>query len=97
MKNLLTKIICSFFPLVFLNFLFKNKYAKNHTFPVSTLVHRKKARVIYEVEFNWYDNELKPITVVREVQSGKVFSISGLEIDDFKEYSGADVSAGNSL
>jgi hypothetical protein len=70
---------------------------EQHQFKPSTLIHRKAARVVYEVEFNWYDENLKPVSVVREVQSGKIFSIRGNEATDFKEFSGTDPLVGSTL
>lgn len=61
------------------------------------MIHRKKATVIYETEFNWYDENLQPVTVIREVKSGKIFSMQYLEMSDFKEYSGSDPNAGTVL
>ena len=95
MKQLLINIVCFFFPLFLIRFLSKNKLAKKHPFPESTLIHRKQAKVLFEVEFNWYDKEFNPVTVVREVKSGKVFSISEHEMKEFKEYAGTDRNAGS--
>lgn len=77
--------------------LYLKFFLRKHLFPVGIMIHRKKATVIYETEFNWYDENLQPVTVIREVKSGKIFSMQYLEMSDFKEYSGSDPNAGTVL
>lgn len=95
--KILIKFVCLFFPLGLIKFLIKNKFIKQHEYPPSTLIHRRKAKVIYEVEFNWYDQDLLPISVVREVHSGKKFSINYYEMYEFKEFQGKDRTVGNTI
>jgi len=93
----LIRFICFFMPMFILKFFVIHKYIKRHQFPESTLIHRRKATVIYEVEFNWYDETLMPVSLVREVKSGKQFSVSFYELYEFKEFQGRDRSIGNSI
>lgn len=97
MKNLLIKFICLFMPNFILKFFVKNKFVEQHQYPASTLIHRRKAKIIYEIEFNWYDDTLLPVSLVREIHSGKRFSISYYEMYDFKEFQGRDRSIGDSI
>jgi len=97
MKKLLIKFACLFAPNFLLRFFLKHKYTKQHHYPTAILVHRRKAKVIYEIEFNWYDNDLLPVSLVREVISGKRFSISYYEMYEFKEFAGSDYTIGNSI
>jgi len=95
--NLLIKIICFLVPMKLIQFFVKNKYTKLHPFPVTSLIHRGSGTVLFEIEFNWYDKDLLPVSLVREVKSGKQYSISYYEILEFKEYLGRDRSAGTSI
>jgi len=79
----------------FLHKLFVRFFLKKHMFPPGVLIHRRKATILFETEFNWYDNDLQPITVVREIKSGKIFSINSYEMYEFKEYAGTDPNAGS--
>lgn len=97
MKNLIIKFICFFVPMFIIKFFAKHKLAKAHEYPPTTLIHRRKAKIIYEIEFNWYDNDMLPISIVREVHSGKTFSVSYYEMFDFKEFQGRDRSVGNTI
>lgn len=95
--NLLTKLVCALFPMALIRFLIKNKFVNKHQYPESTLIHRRKAKVLFEVEFNWYDKELKPISVIRAVKGGQIASVSDSEMYEFKEYEGQDRNAGSTL
>ena len=97
MKTKLIKFLCSLFPMGVIRFLAKYKYVKQHQFPVTTLIHRRKAKIIYEIEFNWYDHDLMPVSLVREVLSGKRYSVSYHELYEFKEFQGKDRSIGSSI
>jgi len=97
MKSFFIKLACLFIPMFLLRFFIKHKYVSPHQFPPSTLIHRFKARVLFEVEFNWYDHDLMPVSIVREVKSGKQFSVSYYELFEFKEFQGRDRAAGNSI
>jgi len=96
MKTLI-KIACIFMPNSILKFFIKHKYLTQHQYPVSTLIHRKKAKVIFEIEFNWFDDNLDPVSLVREVQSGKTYSVGHYDMYDFKEFEGKDRSIGNTI
>lgn len=73
------------------------KFLAKHKYPKGVLVHRKNGAVVFETEFNWYDESLEPVTVVREVKSGKIFSVNSLEMMDFVEYTGSDPNGGSDL
>ena len=49
------------------------------------------------IEFNWFDQDLLPISLVREVHSGKKFSVNHYEMYEFKEFQGRDRTVGNSI
>jgi hypothetical protein len=74
--------------------LFKKYVAKTHKYPAGCLIHRRTNSVIFEIEFNWYDEDLEPVSVVREVKSSKIFSVRYLEMLEFVEYSGSDPNPG---
>jgi hypothetical protein len=95
--KLLIKLACMLMPKIVLKFFVKHKYLKQHQYPASTLIHRKNAKIIYEIEFNWFDDKLIPVSLVRETQSGKQFSVSYYDMYEFREYQGRDRSAGNSI
>jgi hypothetical protein len=97
MKILIIKLLIRFLPKEMLNEIVRVRYLEKHQYPLSTLIHRKKAKVIYEIEFNWFDDNLTPVSLVRETQSGKQFSVSHLDMYEFKEYQGRDVNAGNTI
>jgi hypothetical protein len=84
MKNILYKLFIRFF-------------LKKHQYPPGVLIHRRKAKILFEIEFNWYDEEFQPVSIIREVHSGKVFSVRNYEMYEFKEYAGSDPNAGNHL
>jgi hypothetical protein len=69
--------------------LFLKYILKKHVFPAGVLIHRINGLVLFETEFTWYDEDLQPVLVIREVKSNKIFSIRGDEAKEFKEYSGA--------
>ena len=77
--------------------LFKKHVIKKHKYPAGCLIHRRNAGVIFEIEFNWFDEDLEPVSVVREVKSNKIFSVRYLEMMDFVEYSGSDPNPGTVL
>lgn len=68
--------------------LFKKRVLKKHLFTVGTYVHRKHASIVFEIDFNWYDEEILPVSVVKEVRSGKIFSIRHEEMINFVELKG---------
>lgn len=67
---------------------FKKYCVKKHVFPPTTYVHRKNSGVVFEIELNWYDEDFEPVSLVREVKSGKSFSIRHYEMQEFKELQG---------
>jgi len=67
-----------------------------HKFPTSVIVHRiNNKSSMYEIEFNWYDEDLNPVSIVRDIATQKIFSIRSSEITEFKEYSGKAVIGSN--
>lgn len=72
-------------------------FVNKHKYPPSTLIHRKKNPVIYEIEFNWFDESFSPVSIVREVKSNKIFSVREDEMLEFVEYSGANPNPGGSI
>lgn len=77
--------------------LYRRFFLKKHKYPPSTLIHRKKATIVFEIEFNWYDEDLQAVSLVREVHSGKIYSIRDLEMLEFREFVGSDPNAGTAL
>lgn len=84
-------------PLFLIKFFAKNKLAKKHPFPASSIIHRKRGTVLFEIEFNWYDENFLPISLVRQTITGKKYSISYYELLEFKEYAGVDSQAGTTI
>lgn len=72
----------------FLSKLYKRYFLKKHLFPPTTYVHRRKSGVVFEIELNWYDEDLEPVSLVREVKSNKSFSIRHYEMMEFVELQG---------
>lgn len=72
----------------FLSKLYRKYFLQKHLFPPSVYVHRKKSGVVFEIELNWYDEDLEPVSLVREVKSGKSFSIRHYEMQEFVELQG---------
>lgn len=72
-RNLLHRIWC----LVFL---------KKHKYPPTTLVRRKLARIVYEIDFCWYDTNFDPVWIMRELKTNKTYSASYIEMTEFTEY-----------
>lgn len=77
--------------------LFIKYFVKKHKFPPGILIHHNKGKVVFEIEVNWYDETFHPVSVVREVKSGKMASIRYDEMKEFKEYAGSDPNAGYSI
>lgn len=72
----------------FLSKLYKRYFLKRHKFPPTTYIHRKNAAVVFEIELNWFDEDLEPVSLVREVKSNKNFSIRYYEMLEFVELQG---------
>lgn len=77
--------------------LFKSYILGKHQLPPGVLIHRRNGTILFEIEFNWYDETLNPVSLVREVHSNKIFSIRDSEMREFKEYSGSNSTAGSTL
>lgn len=61
---------------------------QKHKYPASCLVRRKNGDVVFEIEFNWYDEANEPVSVVRNVTTDKIFSIRHNEMHEFVEHTG---------
>jgi len=68
--------------------LYRRFFLKKHKFPPTTYIHRRKSAVVFEVNLNWFDEDLEPVSLVREVHSGKNFSIRYHEMLEFVELIG---------
>lgn len=68
--------------------LYKRYFLKKHKFPPTTYIHRRKSGVVFEVDLNWFDEDLEPVSLVREVKSNKNFSIRYYEMLEFVELQG---------
>lgn len=68
--------------------LYRKLFIKTHLFPVGSLVHPKKGTIVFEIEFNWYDEDMQPVSIVRQVSNQQIASIRYAEMQGFKEYSG---------
>lgn len=68
--------------------LYKRFFLRKHKYPPTTYIHRRKAAVVFEIELNWFDEDLNPVSLVREVRSGKNFSIRYSEMLEFVELTG---------
>lgn len=80
----------------FIGFLFLRYVKAKHKYPTSVLVHRKtNATLVFEIEFNWFDENMEPVSIVRDVKTQKIFSIRGNEMLEFVEYTGNDPNVGN--
>lgn len=76
---------------------FRWLFVKKHLFPVGALVHQKTQKIVFEIEFNWFDEDLQPVSLVRQVSDSKVFSIRYHEMLGFKEYSGNNEMLGSNV
>ncbi len=70
-----------------INRLFRNRYLLKHKFVPAIYIHHNKGGVVFETQFNWYDEDLLPVTIVREIKSNKTFSIRHHEMLEFVELS----------
>lgn len=77
--------------------LYRKMFLRKHLFPVGCLVHPKKGTVVFEIEFNWFDEDMQPVSVVRQVSDNKIFSIRYNEMRGFKEYSGNNERLGSTV
>ena len=71
--------------------LFFKYVRKTHKYPASCLVKRKNSddHFVFEIEFNWYDENLEPVSIVREQRTHKTYSIRHEEMAEFVEYTGS--------
>ena len=77
--------------------LFRRFIAEKHKYPASTLIHRNTGAIVFEIEFNWYDEDFNPVSIVRQLTNQKIYSIRSLEMQDFKEYTGSNFNPGSSI
>lgn len=69
-----------------LSFVMKHLLEK-HKFKASSLIIRDGTRTLFEVDTNYYNKELEPVTIVRAYPSGtQLLGISKHEIIEFREY-----------
>ena len=62
-------------------------FLQKHPFNVGDLVFKDGTRTLYEVDTNYFNRELQPITVVRPYPIGtQLFGISHHDIKEFKEF-----------
>lgn len=77
--------------------LYRKLFIKKHIFPVGTLVHPKKGTTVFEIDFNWYDEDMQPVSIVRQVNNNQIASIRYNEMLGFKEYSGNNELLGSNV
>lgn len=78
--NLFTRLI---------SYLFKKFCLESHKFKPSALIFRSGTRTLFEVDSNYYNKDLEPVTIVRTYPLGKQnMGISKHEIMEFQEYKG---------
>lgn len=75
--------------------LYRKLFLKKHLFPSGSLIHQKKGTIVFEIEFNWYDEDFIPISVVRQVSNNQIASVRYNEMLGFKEYSGNNETLGS--
>lgn len=61
---------------------------KKHKYPVSVLIHKKNNTSVYEVQKNYYDLDLSPVTLVMEYGGSRLLTIDNIDILDYQEYTG---------
>ena len=67
--------------------LFIKYFLQKHKFLPSTLIYRDGTRTLFEVDSNYYDIDLNPITIVRAYPIGKqLMGISRHEMLEFREF-----------
>lgn len=68
-------------------YIFKKFFLESHKFKPSTLILRDGTRTLFEVDTNYYNTDMEPVTIVRAYPLGKqMMGISKHEIMEFKEY-----------
>lgn len=77
--------------------LYRKLFIKKHLFPVGSLVHPKKGTTVFEIDFNWYDEDMQPVSIVRRVSDNQIASIRHSEMQGFKEYSGNNEQLGSNV
>lgn len=79
-----------------INWLYLRFVKPKHKYPPSCLIHRKtNPTLVYEIEFNWYDENMDPVSVVRDTRTQKIFSIRHYEMVEFVEYTGSNPNPGD--
>lgn len=90
--NSITKVKAKFSLSAVIRKLFvkilRRKFLKVHKFPITTYVHREHSGIVFEIDLNWYDEDLNPVSIVRECKSGKTFSIRDDEMIFYVELRG---------
>lgn len=67
--------------------LFVKYFLPKHKFLPSALIYREGTRTLFEVDSNYYDKDLNPVTIVRAYPLGKqLMGISRHDILEFHEY-----------
>lgn len=77
--------------------LYRKMFIRKHLYPVGCLVHPKKGTTVFEIDFNWYDEDMQPVSIVRQCSDNKIASIRYNEMQGFKEYSGNNESLGSNV
>lgn len=77
--------------------LYRKLFIRKHLFPAGVLIHPKKGTTVFEIEFNWYDEDMQPVSVVRQVSNNQIASIRYNEMQGFKEYSGNNERLGSNV
>lgn len=71
---------------ILLNLL--KRLLKKHKYPVSVLIHKKTSDTVYEVQKNYYDLDLNPVTLVLEYGGSRLLSIDHIDMLEYQEYTG---------
>lgn len=67
--------------------LFVKYFLPKHKFGVSALILRDGTRTLFEVDTNYYNTDLNPVTIVRAYPMGaQLLGISHHDILEYKEY-----------
>lgn len=77
--------------------LYKKIFIPKHLFPAGSLVHPKRGTTVFEIDFNWYDEDMQPVSIVRQISNQQIASIRYDEMLGFKEYSGNNELLGSNV
>lgn len=67
---------------------FVKKRLKKHKYPEAVLIHKPSQGVVYEIQKNYYDLDLKPVSLVLEYGGTRVLTISEIDMLEYREYTG---------